>query len=501
MVRSDTLPAAQGEVVDLRELPEVVAVFGGRLERWRALGFAGLPTAHPPVPPDEARRRSEADERTPTALAVAANGVHQGSHAGMQLYVSHRGVRQTEAAVGWATGDAAMTSRTLLPWFCGMKPLFVLGFALLWEAGEVDLWQPVSDVVAELAGGGKERLTFWHLLTHTSGLSPDPMYAALWGSKEEVLAAIWEAALPEGSYPGAQAYYAQFWAWAVLAEAIERRSGMPHARFLQREILDPLGVDDCALEVTDEVWARDGHRMGPIYDTESDDAPQLLPAGAPRGQFPMYAPGSVGVGSAGALGRIAEALLPHPPRPLLQPQTTAALCARHRVGMWDEHWGAFLSWGLGLVADGWIFGSLCSPLTVGHVGYNTSFFCVDPAHELVFAGIANGLCSAHTSAERDRGVTDGVYRDLGLATPAPPAPRIVAVDPPVGLGLATARARAEARFWDPASADSPVDPEGPDDPADPGDDPINATNPTRPTNPTNPTSTAAEPAANPEGTP
>lgn len=458
MVASNTLLVRTG--AESEPSDDLLDAFGVRGERWRALGFPGPPTPAPAVSPYEAALLSKAADRTPSALAVAIDGVRRGSHAGMQLYVSHQGVCQAEAAVGWARGDALMTSRTLQPWFCAMKPLFALGIGLLWEAGELDLWQPVRDVVPEFTGGGKESLSFWHLLTHTSGLAPDPMYQALWGTREEILEAIWQAELPDDVVPGGQAYYAQFWAWAVLSEAIERRSGVPYAEFLRREILDPLGVEDCILEVSEDTWTHDGHRIGPIYDTESDQAPRLFPATAHRWQFQTYAPGSIGVGSAGALGRIAEAFLPHPPRPLLRPQTTAAIRARHRVGMWDEHWGAFLSWGLGVVADGWLFGSLCSPATVGHVGYNTSFFCVDPDHEVVVAGIANGLCGPHTSAERDRGVTDGVYRDLGLAAAANPSARIVAVDPPAELGAAAAKARAEARFWNPASTNPAVDPEG-----------------------------------------
>ncbi|HEV7761409.1 MAG TPA: serine hydrolase domain-containing protein [Acidimicrobiales bacterium] len=457
MVASNALPVRPGDELDLRHAGARPA--DARLQRWRALGFPGRPTSHPPVPPDEVALRRQAAERTPSALAAATGGIHRENHAGMQLYISHQGVRQSEAAVGWATGDTAMTSRTLLPWFCAMKPLFVLGFGLLWEAGELDPWQPVSDVVAEFTGGRKDSLTFWHLLTHTSGLSPDPTYEALWGSRDEVLAAIWRAGLPDQAAPGAHAYYAQFWAWAVLSEAIQRRSGLPYAQFLRQEVLDPLGAHDCVIEMTDAVWADESHRIGPIYDTESDDAPRLFPGAAHRWQMAAHTPGSGGVGSAGALGRIAEALLPHPPRPLLRPQTTAAIRARHRVGMWDEHWSAFLSWGLGVVADGWLFGSRCSAATVGHVGYNTSFFCVDPVNEVVVAAIANGLCSHHTSADRDRGVTDGAYRDLGIAV-APPPPRIVAVDPPADLGEAAARARAEAQFWNPAYANPALDPEG-----------------------------------------
>jgi CubicO group peptidase (beta-lactamase class C family) len=401
-----------------------------RLQRWRALGFDGEPDPYPDTSSSEAAKLRRANDRIPSAVEVAAEGVGQAAHAGMQLYVSQHGTPEAEAAVGWATGNAVLTTRTLLPLFCGIKPLFVLGFGLLWEAGELDLWQPVRDVVPEFKGGGKERLTFWHLLTHTSGISPDPFHHALWGTRDERLQAVWDAELAPGAAPGAQANYAEFWAWAVLSEAIERRSGTSYTEFLQREVLEPLGIEDCILEVTEQTWEQHGDRIGPVLDVGAADlAPQLFMSSEHSWQLGDYAPGSIGFGSAGALGRLAEAFLPHPPRPLLRPQTVAAICSKHRVGMWDEHWGCFLSWGLGLIADGWPFGSHCSPSTVGIVGHTTSFFAVDPAHEIVVSGIGNGLCGCHTAADRDHRIIDGVYRDLSLPAALRPAPQIVAVEP------------------------------------------------------------------------
>jgi CubicO group peptidase (beta-lactamase class C family) len=390
-----------------------------------------------------------AQQRIPHAIDLAADGVTNGVHAGMQIYVSHHGVAQAEAAVGWASGSSPMTSRTLLPWFCCIKPLYAIAFALLWERGLLDLHEPIHEAVPEFAGGGKDRLTFWHLLTHTSGLRPDPFYQALWKPKAQVLASICGATLPDEAVPGANAYYGQFWAWAILSEAIERRAGMSHEDFVRCEILEPLGIADCRPRVNDAVWEQDEHRIGLIFDTESDQSPRVFSAMEERWQFGAYGPGAVGIGSAGALGRIAEVFLPDPPRALLRTQTVEAMCSRHRVGLWDEHWGGFLSWGLGLVSDGWLFGSRCTPNTVGHLGYNTSFFCVDRTANVVVACIANGLAGAQASASRDRGITDAIYAGLGVGAPTS-APRIVAVDPPAESGTTSQDARAEARFWRPS---------------------------------------------------
>ena len=418
--------------------------------RWRALGFDGGPGTAVATSMAESAKLDVAYERVPTAMDVATRGIRDGSHIGMGVYASRDGESVVEAAVGWAGPGRPMTTTTMLPWFCCMKPLYTLGFALLWEAGEFELHQPVSDVIPEFGYGGKDQLTFWHLLTHTAALRPDPFYGAIWQSRDKVLETIYASELPADAIPGAEAYYGQFWAWTILSEAMDRRLGSDHRQFLRDVILEPLGIVDCLLTVGEQEWTDRGADIAPIYDTESDLAPRLFAATEHRWQYGAYGPGVIGVGSAGALGRIAETFLPRPPHPILRPQTVSALGARHRVGLWDEHWNGFVSWGLGVIVDGWMFGSRCSPNTMGHVGYNTTFFSVDPVANVVVAGASNGLCATRTSVARDHGFTDGVYADLDVPDPGQSAPRIVAVDPPEHSDVAATRARAEARYWNPS---------------------------------------------------
>lgn len=445
-------PVAHCRVVSTPAIENPAADLRTAEKRWRALGFDDYPDASADSTPAESANAAAAWDVIPTAMAIATRGVGDGSHPGMGLYVSRDGEVIAEAAVGWARAKRPMTTRTLLPWFCCMKPLYAIGFALLWEAGELDPWQPISDVIPEFGFRGKDRLTFWHLLTHTAGLRPDPFYNAIWQPREQVLNAIYAAELPADATPGAEAYYGQLWAWTILAEAMERRLGRDHRSFLEKEILEPLGVTDCVLTVGEDEWASRGDDIGAIYDTSSDLAPRLFAATEHEWQYGAYGPGIIGVGSAGALGRVAETFLPHPPRPILKPQTVAALCARHRVGFWDEHWSGFVSWGLGVIVDGWMFGTRCSPNTVGHIGFNTTFFTVDPAANVVVAGAANGLCGTRLSVARDHGVTDGVYDDLEIPSLGHASPRVVAVDPPEHSDVSAARARAEARYWNPSQA-------------------------------------------------
>jgi CubicO group peptidase (beta-lactamase class C family) len=365
----------------------------------------------------------------------------------MQLYVSRQGEEVASFAVGSARAEMRMGTDTLLPWFCSAKPLLAIGLARLWQENCLRLDQPVSDVVHDFRGAGKEHLTFRQLLTHTAALRPDPVYQVLWHSRDETWDAIVGAAPPADARPGAEAYYAQFWAWFVLAEAIERLTGMDYEQFLRVAVLRPLGLDDVYLRLSSERFETVRERLGLVYDVDSDSAPQVFAAAAEPWQYDLHVPGVLGFGSAASLGRILEALLDDPPVRILRPQTVAALTARHRVGLWDEHWGGFLSWGLGLIVDGWFFGSRCSSETFGHIGMNTSFAMVDPKESLVVAGIANGFSSFRNSVQRDRGLVDAVYEDLRLREAASEPVRIVDAEPDSRPGNASAR--LEARYWKP----------------------------------------------------
>jgi CubicO group peptidase (beta-lactamase class C family) len=117
--------------------------------------------------------------------------------------------------------------------------------AVLWleDQGLLDLDAPLVSVWPELAGGGRDRVTFRQVLNHTSGLvaldAPLRLDDVLaWAPVEAVLRAMtpaWE--------PGtAQGYHAITFG-LLLRATVERAVGRSLGDILAREIAGPLGAD------------------------------------------------------------------------------------------------------------------------------------------------------------------------------------------------------------------------------------------------------------------
>jgi CubicO group peptidase (beta-lactamase class C family) len=126
------------------------------------------------------------------------------------------------------------------------KPIFATGFMQLVEDGTVELHQPIVRWLPEFAGApagaaGRERVTPWHLLTHTSGV-PDIAMSEMFGrrpSAQRLLAMT--LAAPLRFEPGTHWQYctASFY---LLGEIIRRATGMPYPRFLAERLFEPLGM-------------------------------------------------------------------------------------------------------------------------------------------------------------------------------------------------------------------------------------------------------------------
>jgi CubicO group peptidase (beta-lactamase class C family) len=116
-------------------------------------------------------------------------------------------------------------------------------------------------------------MRIWHLFSHTSGLTygfmqhhpVDARYRSAgfeWGVPAGLdLGGICErlATLPLLFQPGREWNYGM--STDVLGMVVESVSGMPFAEFVQRHVLDPLGMDDTVWSVGDE----DADRLAALY--------------------------------------------------------------------------------------------------------------------------------------------------------------------------------------------------------------------------------------------
>ncbi|HUR15743.1 MAG TPA: serine hydrolase domain-containing protein, partial [Candidatus Limnocylindrales bacterium] len=125
------------------------------------------------------------------------------------------------------------------------KPIFATAFMTLVEEGRIDLYQPVEGLLPEFTADKDARkagVTWWHLLTHTSGV-PDVSPEVIRRTRPSATRMTeMTLAAPLVSEPGTRYEYctATFY---LLARAMERVSGLTYARYLQERVLDPLGME------------------------------------------------------------------------------------------------------------------------------------------------------------------------------------------------------------------------------------------------------------------
>ncbi|MGE0454359.1 MAG: glycoside hydrolase family 3 N-terminal domain-containing protein [Vicinamibacteria bacterium] len=109
------------------------------------------------------------------------------------------------------------------------------------EEGRLDLAKPVKDFLPAFSGGDKDRVTVWHLLTHSSGVDWwAPLYQQA-HTKDEYLKAIYAKDLVYP--PGSKSVYSDL-GIMLLWEILERVSGEPLETLARKRLFAPLGWKD-----------------------------------------------------------------------------------------------------------------------------------------------------------------------------------------------------------------------------------------------------------------
>jgi len=129
------------------------------------------------------------------------------------------------------------------------------------ERGDLALTTPISDVVPEFSGRGREKITIYHLLTHSSGLP------SVWSAREgmyidrldEVIAEICknEIIYPEEP-PGLSVRYAPLVHHALMGEALKRIDARKRSyrQIVAEDLLQPLGMKDTWIGVRRDLRER-----------------------------------------------------------------------------------------------------------------------------------------------------------------------------------------------------------------------------------------------------
>ncbi len=295
------------------------------------------------------------------------------------------------------------------------------------EEGLLALTTRVADVIPEFAGGLREKLTIFHLLTHTSGMpsiySPRPgMYI---DRLDEIIAAICEnvqAVEPAGQ----RVDYSPMVNHALMGEMVRRtdRRKRSYRTIVEEQILKPLKMKDTSVGLRPDLKARhlvpDFRGNAAINHLGHSD---LGPNGAfeePDAEMPW-----VGIVSTpNDMFRFAEMLRRGGELEgvrLLSPRILQL--ARHnwtgdmpnevyRRLATERGWNvvpAYLGLGFSLrgeVIGHHLFGTLTSPQTFGNYGAGTTLMWVDPELDMTFVGLCTGVMTSGDNIDRWQKLSD-----------------------------------------------------------------------------------------------
>lgn len=153
-------------------------------------------------------------------------------------------------ALGGRTDRPAVDTRFFLA--SVTKPIVATAVMQLVDESRLDLQAPLVRVLPELGGHPwRERITAWHVLTHTAGLGdvpPDVLRRQRPGYRRMLEKVVGEEPAWE---PGSRFRYCSD-SFYLLAEAIARLTGMRFPMALRRRLLDPLGMETTTFDMRAE---------------------------------------------------------------------------------------------------------------------------------------------------------------------------------------------------------------------------------------------------------
>jgi uncharacterized protein YbbC (DUF1343 family)/CubicO group peptidase (beta-lactamase class C family) len=209
--------------------------------------------------------------------SIMQEGIQQGAMPGGVLLVSHRG----RVIYHKAFGERAvlptrekMTVGTIFD-LASLTKLFATTPSImrLMEQGKIRLNDPLVRYMPEFAANGKDQITIRMLLTHTSGLAPDPPLAAALGGEDALMKEIDNETLM--APPGDRFIYSDT-NFILLGELVKRVTGERLDQYAMENFYRPLHMMHTRF-LPPESW------IPQIAPTEEIDLPPGAKAGSGLG--------------------------------------------------------------------------------------------------------------------------------------------------------------------------------------------------------------------------
>lgn len=317
--------------------------------------------------------------------------VDRGEVAAAAVAVAWRGEPIGEHHAGKARPDVPASATTIWPLASISKVYSAAAVMALVERGVVTLSMPISIVLPEFTGDGREAITLRHLLTHTSGMiyeSPEMEQRLLNETPlDELVDEVYT--LPLQFTPGTQHAYSDY-NYAMAGRVAEVATGQSFPELVRDFVLTPGGLRETYFPSTPEIFARLAQVAGPLGEgTSGDMYNSAYGLGLAHPAFGVSATVAdlLRFGLLFAPGGSTRVLSEAGVRVMTTDQTggntpgsfSPDLPAR------DVAWGA----GFAVKGDSATSGDLLSPASFGHGGATGCTLQIDPLEDIVIAYVSN----------------------------------------------------------------------------------------------------------------
>jgi CubicO group peptidase (beta-lactamase class C family) len=361
--------------------------------------------------------------------SVMEADIEKGLYFGGVIAVARHGELGLYEALGHAEGSRTRAVRkdSVFSLFSVTKAFTNVLFYRAVEQGQLAFTTKVADVIPEFAGGGREHITFFHLLTHTSGMPSvyTPKLGMYIDRLDEMIAAICANVFP-AEPPGMRVDYSPLVNHAMMGEAVRRLdpAKRSYRQMVEQDILKPLGMRDTAVGLRRDL--RERHLVPEFRGNSAIDHLGHSDLG-PNGAFQEEDAEMPWVGivsTAADLFRFAEMLRRGGELDGVR-LVSPTLLERARMNWTGDkpnevykRMAAQRGWevmpayiGLGFSTRGeqighTLFGTLTSPRTFGNYGAGTTLFWVDPELDMTFVGLCTGVMTSPDNIERWQRLSD-----------------------------------------------------------------------------------------------
>lgn len=361
-------------------------------------------------------------------LQRAEREVRDGLLPSVQIAVARHGriaAMHTFGRVTHQGHEAAATNDTLYVIFSATKAITSAAAWLLIEEGQLTLDRRVADIIPEFGSNGKDVVTVEQLFTHTCGFPYAPFRPLEWDDRNARLARFAQWRLNWA--PGTRFEYHPTSSMWVIAELIERLSGMPYRDFIRARVAKPLGLADLWVGLPRAQHNRlaDIRHVGtlPTEDELRELGFPIIPPGevtedALQGMNEpatreVGIPGGGGTMTAGDVALFYQALIAdgraHDGTPVWKPETIAMARTIRSGDFTDPIFGKRANRALGLIVAGDRdrtfrgFGHTGSELMFGHNGAGGQLAWGDPVSGISLGYCTNGM-DRHPLRQARRGV-------------------------------------------------------------------------------------------------